>query len=359
MSELPDGLYEQLVTLELQVKLAQLEASRRQPLLQKLDKADSAELMAQHVAAEMRRLLPHLRLDGRDVIERQLELCNSILDLLRESARGGATNVNIAPPAQQLLSVARKGEELLRPSTPLSQSELLTGAKDEPRLGAELFAELGSSDSVDILVSFIKWQGIRRLREPLEKLAARGKSIRVLTTTYLGASELVALEWLARLPNTHVRISHDHRRTRLHAKAWLFRRATGFHTAYVGSANVSACALDLGLEWTLKACQTDAPHIIERFKGAFESLWEDGEFEPFDPDVEDSRNRVADALAEARGTRSADEASNFVLKLEPYPFQQEILDDLRAERELRGHMHNLVVSATGTGATMVAAFDYR
>jgi hypothetical protein len=43
--------------------------------------------------------------------------------------------------------------------------------------------------------------------------------------------------------------------------------------------------------------------------------------------------------------------------VEPFPFQEEILEKLQAERELHGHYKNLVVAATGTGKTMIAAFD--
>lgn len=43
----------------------------------------------------------------------------------------------------------------------------------------------------------------------------------------------------------------------------------------------------------------------------------------------------------------------------PYPYQQAILDQLRAEREVRGYYRNLVVAATGTGKTVIAALDYR
>src|SRR5690606_29273393 len=142
MSQLPDGLYEQLVTLELQARLAQLGASHRRPQLRKLDRADSAEVLAHHVASEMRRLLPHLHASEGDLVEQQLRLCNQIIELLRTAARGGTRDVEIVPPAQQLLSVSRESETPARPTTPLSQSELLTGAKGEPRLGAELFAEL-------------------------------------------------------------------------------------------------------------------------------------------------------------------------------------------------------------------------
>jgi superfamily II DNA or RNA helicase len=45
--------------------------------------------------------------------------------------------------------------------------------------------------------------------------------------------------------------------------------------------------------------------------------------------------------------------------LRPYPFQEEILDVLAAEREVQDKHRHLVVAATGTGKTMIAAFDYR
>lgn len=79
--------------------------------------------------------------------------------------------------------------------------------------------------------------------------------LRILTTTYTGATEARALDQLARLPGCEVRVSLDGRRTRLHAKAWLFQRRTGFGSAYVGSANLSGAALTGGLEWTVKLTQ--------------------------------------------------------------------------------------------------------
>ena len=49
----------------------------------------------------------------------------------------------------------------------------------------------------------------------------------------------------------------------------------------------------------------------------------------------------------------------FFFDIQPYPYQQEILDRLQAEREVRGYYRNLVVAATGTGKTLISAFDYR
>jgi superfamily II DNA or RNA helicase/HKD family nuclease len=290
-------------------------------------------------------------------IEKQVALVNELLTQLREKATGaGVDEAELLVPAELLLAVHDPPAPPPRPSLPLSTSTLLTHAKDEPRLGAELAAEIGSADAVDMLVSFIKWHGWRRLKEPFERFANAGRRLRVLTTTYMGATDREALDAIARLPGAEVRVSFDVRRTRLHAKAWLFQRATGFSSVYVGSANVSSAALSDGLEWNLKASEADAGHIVRKFRGAFDSLWEDGEFERYHPDDEGAVARLTASLAEERGG-SPRPAGRF-FDLRPYDFQRAILDRLSVEREEHGRHRNLVVAATGTGKTMVAAFDY-
>ncbi|TAK84776.1 MAG: hypothetical protein EPO20_13110 [Betaproteobacteria bacterium] len=89
---------------------------------------------------------------------------------------------------------------------------------------------------------------------------------------------------LAKLPGVTVKISYDTRRTRLHAKAWLFHRATGFGTGFVGSANISNAALIGGLEWTVKLTQAAQADLYVAAQAQFESLWNDPELERFDPD---------------------------------------------------------------------------
>ena len=75
---------------------------------------------------------------------------------------------------------------------------------------------------MDALVSFVTMGGVRALRDALLARAAAGRPLRLLTTTYMGNTEAVAIAWLAELPGVEIRISYDARRTRLHAKAWLF-----------------------------------------------------------------------------------------------------------------------------------------
>ena len=184
---------------------------------------------------------------------------------------------------------------------------------------------------------------------------ARGLAapVRVLTTTYIGASDARAIEELAKL-GAEVRISYDVRRTRLHAKAWLFHRDSGTHTAYIGSSNLSRAALHEGLEWNVRLAQRDSGPLLEKFRAAFESYWDSDEFEPYDP--ERDRERVEKALAAERGAGEA-AGQPFLVDLKPHPYQDPMLEALRTERE-RGHRRNLLVAPTGTGKTLVAAFDY-
>ena len=188
-------------------------------------------------------------------------------------------------------------------------------------------------------------------------VARPGSRLRVLTTSYLGATDLKAVDLLAALPNTEVRVSYDTHRTRLHAKAYLYHRDSGFGSAYIGSANLSRPALTDGLEWTVKVSQYESPHLWDRVTGTFETYWQDGEFLAYHPA---DRDRLRIALESERGRDAgADETEGFFFDLRPHEFQREILERLEAERVLQGRDRHLVVAATGTGKTVIAAFDYR
>lgn len=346
---LPDGLYEHLVT----EALARDIASTAKPVaLRDLDPQDAHVLIARHVSRQVERAL--LAIPASERKTRQLELAASVLASLAHGSENDLADEQIAPPPRRLEQVGAR--TLSRPGTPLSSSTLLTRNRAEPALGQEIARELASSDQVDVLIAFITVGGIRALRDALESFANQGGTMRVLTTTFSGTTEVEAIEALARLPGVEVRISYDVRRTRLHAKAWLFRRASGLHAAYVGSANLTQTALGAGQEWMVKACAADLPHVIEKFSGTFDSLWNDPEFEPYTCSDE-QRDRLRRALHAERGGGRGDEAQ-VLFALRPFPFQEAILDRLDAERTLQGRRRNLVVAATGTGKTVIAAFDY-
>jgi len=347
---LREGLYEHLVTEALAAAVAD---ARAQVSERPLDPADAHLLLARHVARHVERAL--LTIPTKDRPQGQSQLADAFLARVAELTAVDLTDQRVAQPPRRLDAVYRTAEPV-RPTTPLSSSTLLTRNRAEPALGQELAREIASSDEVDALVAFITVGGVRALRDGLESFSRHGGKLRVLTTTFSGTTEVEALESLARLPGVEVRISYDTRRTRLHAKAWLFRRASGLHTAYVGSANLTQTALGAGQEWMVKVCAADLPHVIEKFEGTFDSLWNDPEFEPFGGTPAE-RDRLRRALQTERGTGGNDDAT-VLFALRPFPFQEEILDRLEAERTLHHRTKNLVVAATGTGKTVIAAFDY-
>lgn len=361
---LPPGLYERIVDAGLLELLNALRDDYGWDVqMPELDPAESHELLSRHLMQLLRRTLHAMR--GAESPGRQVELCNRIVDLIAQcdpaaTARAG----RIAEPASQLLSLRPPEPALLpsgsgnpqRPQTPLATSSLLTGSQIDPQLLQELIKEFTSADSVDLLCSFIKWTGVRALEAALREFTAReGVRLRVITTTYMGATDARAASFLAGLPRTEVRVSHDGRRTRLHAKAYIFHRKSDFGTAYIGSSNLSNAALTDGLEWNVKLCQYDAVHLWKKLSGTFETCWQDGEYEVYSPEGE---ARLRAALKEARGDGSRSGPA-YHWDIRPHPYQLAILDRLQAERDLQGRARQLVVAATGTGKTVIAALDYR
>ncbi len=258
---------------------------------------------------------------------------------------------------------ARQGKSLgIRPDPPLYASSLLTGSSRTPALITQIQKELATCDRADWLVSFIKMSGIGPLREALEQFTQTptpdgSPRLRVATTSYMGATDAAAVDFLRQLPNTEVRVSYDTKRTRLHAKSYIFHRATGFGSAYIGSANISKVAMDQGLEWTVKVSQQENPHLWADAIGAFASHWED--YKEFTSCATDEQmEQLRKALLHEKCPSEASEDGITFFDLVPYTFQQQVLEDIGNERKAGKNKH-LVIAATGTGKTMIAAFDFK
>ena len=236
-----------------------------------------------------------------------------------------------------------------RPLIPLLDTTLLTNAPGEPRLGSQILTEIESADSIDVVMAFVRRSGLLPLIAALRAHRDRGRRLRVLTTTYTGSTEAKALDLLVDL-GAEVRVSYDLTTTRLHAKAWLFHRRTAFDTAYVGSSNLTHSAQAAGMEWNVRVSGARNPDVIEKINAVFTSYWESGDFVPY---------RADQFRAELERTRRPSDDSSILspIELRLEPFQERLLELIAVSRA-DGHHRNLLVSATGTGKTVMAAVDY-
>ncbi len=341
------GAYESLVTRRL---AEQVRTSVLRPEYAPVPDAASPDVLARHVAGAVRRVLAGLRPEERrGYVNQLLVLAQGSLD---DQVEG----------VEQLVALRRPGTDSAwpshRPVTPLSDVALLTNGRGEPNLGAELRAEMGSAQAVDLLCAFVRWHGIRVLEQPLTELRERGVPLRVITTTYRGATERRALDEFVRRFGAAVKIRYDAQTTRLHAKAWLFRRDSGFDTGYVGSSNLSKSALVDGLEWNVRIASVATPTLVRQFEATFDTYWNDPGFLDYDPD------RDADLLDRALAAESGTGPSGAVvtisgLEVMARPHQAQVLEALDVEGTVHDRHRNLVVAATGTGKTVVAALDFR
>jgi superfamily II DNA or RNA helicase/HKD family nuclease len=356
---LPKGLYEQLITREISAALGAMDLDALRVEQAPLDPVDSYDILARHVYAVLNRVLRAL--PESDRLDQQVDVCNRVLELLAERVKSATDEGSmVQPPASALLSISEVVDEAhggprlpARPHVPLSASDLLVNARGEPSVGHALEHEIPSADRIDLLCAFVRWNGLRLLLPQLRAHCERGHELRVITTTYTGSTERRALDALVRMGGK-VKVSYETRSTRLHAKAWLFHRETGFSTAYIGSSNLTQWALVDGVEWNVRLSQITAPDILEKFHATFDSYWEEADFESYDP-VRDAE-RFDRAVA---STFAADTLQIAALDVIPYPHQTEILERLSVERERHHRYRSLVVAATGTGKTIVAALDYR
>ena len=176
----------------------------------------------------------------------------------------------------------------MAPLVPLSASDLLVNARGEPSLAHAIQHEIPSADSIDLLCAFVRWHGLRVLEDQLRAHCGSGKPLRVITTVYTGSTERKAIDWLVSL-GAQVKVSYDTQSTRLHAKAWMFRRATGYSTAYIGSSNLSKSALIDGVEWNVRLSQVGTPDLLEKFDATFDSYWQSPEYQDYQPARDASR----------------------------------------------------------------------
>jgi len=344
---LQPGLYESPVTRRIDDALGVLgQLAETVPF----EPADAHIILTRHIALHVAAALR-----AAPDVKTKLLLANAILASVEELTHGDQDlgSEVITEPGRELHAIlVRTGINAprapSRPRTPLSQDSLIANAPSEPNLAAELESEIESADAIDLVCAFVVWSGLAELIDALKAAANRGVPIRILTTTYGAITQGLALERLIAI-GARVKVSYDVGTTRLHAKAWRFDRQTGFSTAYIGSSNLSHTALHQGLEWNVRLTEAASPSLLMRVRQLFDAYWEDSSFQDYE----------SKAFAAAVNQPDAIRSTFALFEVRPRPYQTEILERLDSERRRFGRHHNLLVAATGTGKTVVSAFDYQ
>ena len=362
---LKEGLYEQVINAEIADELSVCEQDGYIYSSEEIVTPESSHILANYISDIIGRQLRVVLDRKKDDISEQVEIVNKLIETIKSQTGENELDGKVLETnPQQLLSylnkqntifALNKNAEIVRPETSIAQSSLFTGAIHEPQMFSELKKEIVSSDRIDMLVSFIKWSGLRLIIDELSEFTRKGGKLRIITTSYMGATDFKAIERLSELENTTIKVSYDTKITRLHAKSYVFYRNTGYTTGYVGSSNMSNAALSSGLEWNVKIAQQDQANTIQKITATFESYWNSSEFELYDAE---KKIRLQLALKQEKYVGVSSEGIlNFDLR--PYTYQQEVLDKLKAEREVKGNYKNLIVAATGTGKTVISAFDFK
>lgn len=371
------GVYESLISQAIEEKLNELSDSLYYVKKEDIDSADSYKMLAGYLAEVVAGILKnHFSAKDRSVtISSQVEVVNRILKFIEDEwdVQKIKTSPNQLSEESKLhflrgiyskVGYNQKQIEEKANNHPVSGyrvSNLFTGGNDIS-IDDEIRRDIQTSDNIDLIVSFIKFEGLRLLIDDLRKFVSKPEAkLRIMTTTYMGATDPKAIRMLYDLRqfgNVELRASYNTKQERLHAKAYIFHRNNGFDTAYIGSSNISRSALTKGLEWNMRITSVENPHIINKTQATFDNYWSSDDFELIDN--EDAIKRFEEAIYNERHQNvSCDLGNDYIIRFERKTHQIKVLEKLQYEREIVHSNKNLIIAATGTGKTAISGFDFK
>lgn len=376
--EIAPGVYETLISQAIQEKLQNFPSDSFLVKTENIDSAESYKMLANYLAEVVAGILKDYFRDNdpKQSISAQVDVINRILKFIEEEWVAKKIDTDPEKLSDESKTVFLRGiyskvgltkeqvEEKAKnhPKSGYRVSSLFTGG-NELSMEEEVRKDIQTADKIDLIVSFIKFEGLRLLIDDLKNFVKKpGTKLRVLTTTYVGATDpkaIKALYDLSSIGDVEIRASYNTKQERLHAKAYIFIRENNYDTAYIGSSNISRSALTKGLEWNMRVTSVENPHIINKTKATFENYWNSDDFEPVD--CEEALDRFEDAIYRERHHEASgsSEPVEYITRFERKTHQIKVLEKLQFEREIIHSNKNLIIAATGTGKTAISAFDFK
>lgn len=217
--------------------------------------------------------------------------------------------------------------------------------------------EMLTADSVDFMVSFIRMSGLQLLIRPLLMLEKERIPVRIITSTYLNITEPKALKKLMQFSNVQVKII-DTQQHSFHTKAYMFHRRSGLNTVIIGSSNISHSALINGHELNVKLPDTSFLPIYEHTKQIFEKIW--NHTDAISLDYAFIQKYEQQTIRKESESLAAEPKGEYIVtsSVKPNDMQKKALKNLEHTRK-SGNTKGVIIAATGTGKTYLAAFDVK
>lgn len=212
-------------------------------------------------------------------------------------------------------------------------------------------------NSFTLSVSFIKKAGLVLFQREIEEALERGAKGRIITSTYQNFTDIASLKdflaWQNKYDNFECHLDMNcFGENGFHSKGYLFEYDDSIEII-VGSSNITRFALLKNIEWNISLISKNNIESYDEAIKNFEYLW-DRTFK-LSEDVIKQYNFVLDYAIEKW---DMDYINPLTQNIVPNSMQRKALKELTRYRDT-GVKRALIISATGSGKTYLAAFDAR
>ena len=224
--------------------------------------------------------------------------------------------------------------------------------------------------TIKIIAAFIMESGVRLIIDDLRYAINSGAKVQILTGYYLGITEPSALYLLKMNLGDLAEIRvFKHKEISFHPKTYIFEDEKSSEI-YIGSSNISASALEYGVEWNYRIVKDESKDVFTQFHENFKKLFHEHSIILNDEILKNysigwKKNKFSQQAYNSNGKNTLPIESLLVAEstviyqvgspVKPYGAQIEALYYLELARNEVSK--GLVVMATGVGKTFLAAFD--
>ena len=236
-------------------------------------------------------------------------------------------------------------------ASPQIYNPVLVANRDGNHMLKAILHELKRSQSFTFSVAFITSGALGLLKQALLDFQGEGT---IITSTYLDFNSPDVFSELLDLPNVRV-IIHEDRHSPFHTKAYVFDQSET-STAIVGSSNLTRNALLVNNEWNLRFSAMPDGDIVDQIQARLAEQKAQGF--PLTQEWIDEYAASRRPLITSAALATDDEKVLPVGQIVPNDMQVEALDAIQRVWE-GGEKRAVVISATGTGKTILAALAVR